>query len=143
MSIRTERLARLVQREVADILQNELYEASQSVVTVTHVRVTNDLGIAYVYLSVLGDEAARRQIAFKRIDELAPQIRHALAQRVRHQVRRVPELRFFLDETQQQAQRIEELFAQIRAERDEQADEDAAASGGAASGDEAEREPDA
>ncbi len=107
----------MVQREVADLLGGEFHEASQALVTVTNVRVTNDLGIAYVYLSVLGEEDARRQIAFRRIEDAAPQIRHALAQRIRHQVRKIPELRFFLDESQQQAARMEELFDQIRAER--------------------------
>lgn len=127
MSIRTERLSRMVQREIADLLGNEFHEASQALVTVTNVRVTNDLGIAYVYLSVLGEEEARRQIAFRRIEDLAPQIRHALAQRIRHQVRKIPELRFFLDESQQQAARMEELFDQIRSERgDEVRSEDPA-----------------
>ncbi len=118
MSIRTERLARLVQREVAEILQNELYEASQSMVTVTDVRVTADLGIAYVHVSVLGENPGRRQIAFKRVEEAAPQVRQALAGRIRHQVRRIPEVRFFLDESAQNVQRMEGLFEQIRAERE-------------------------
>jgi ribosome-binding factor A len=117
MSIRTERMARLVQREVADILQNELYEASQSMVTVTNVRVTADLGMAYVNVSVLGENPGRRQIAFRRVEELAPQIRQALAGRIRHQVRRIPEIRLFLDETAQNVQRMEDIFSQIRAER--------------------------
>jgi ribosome-binding factor A len=110
-------MARLVQREVADILQNELFEASQSMVTVTDVRVTADLGIAYINVSVLGENAARRQIAFRRVEELTPQIRQALAGRIRHQARRIPELRLFLDETAQRAQHMEELFSQIRSER--------------------------
>jgi len=114
----------MVQREVADLLGNEFFEASQALVTVTNVRVTNDLGIAYVYLSVLGEDPGRRQIAFRRVEDLATQIRHALAQRIRHQVRKIPELKFFLDETQQQAARMEELFDQIRAQRgDESGDE--------------------
>jgi ribosome-binding factor A len=117
MSIRTERMARLVQREVADILQNELFEASQSMVTVTNVRVTADLGMAYVNVSVLGENPGRRQIAFRRVEELAPQIRQALAGRIRHQVRRIPEIRLFLDETAQNVQRMEDIFSQIRAER--------------------------
>jgi ribosome-binding factor A len=120
MSIRTERLSRLLLREVADILQNELFEASQSMVTVTDVRVTADLGIAYVHVSVLGDNPGRRQIAFRRVEELTPQIRQALAGRIRHQVRRIPEVKLFLDESQQQVQRMEELFAQIRADRGEE-----------------------
>jgi ribosome-binding factor A len=119
MSIRTERMARLVQREVAELLNNEFFEASQSLVTVTGVRVTKDLGIAYVDVSVLGEEEARRKIAFRRLEDIAPQVRSALAQRIRHQVRRIPEIKFFLDETQQQAARMEELFDQIREERSE------------------------
>ena len=124
MSIRTERVASMLQREVADLLQNEFGEASQSLITVTDVRVTKDLGIAYVNLSVLGDDAGRRQAAFRRVDALTPQIRQALAGRIRHQVRRIPELRFFLDEGQQHAARMDQLFAQIRAERDDEAPEE-------------------
>lgn len=120
MSIRTERLSRLLQREIAEILGTELFEASQSMLTVTKVRVTEDLGLAYVHVSVLGEDAERRRIAFRRLEGVLPQIRHALAGRIRHQVRRIPELKLFLDETQQQAERIEELFAQIRAERGEE-----------------------
>jgi ribosome-binding factor A len=126
MSIRTERVASMLQREVADLLQNEFYEASHSLLTVTGVRVTKDLGIAYVNVSVLGDDPAQRQAAFKRLDALTPQIRQALAARIRHQVRRIPELRFFLDEGQQHAAHLDALFSQIRAERrdDEAPEED-------------------
>ncbi len=123
MSIRTERLSRLVQREVAELLNNEFFEASQSMVTVTNVRVTKDLGIAYINVSILGEEPARRQIAFRRLEEINPQVRQALAQRIRHQVRRIPELKFFLDESQQQVARMEELFDQIREERSDREDE--------------------
>lgn len=119
MSIRTERMARLIQREVADILQNELFEASQSLVTVTDVRMTADLGIAYINVSVLGENEERRRIGFRRVEELTPQIRQALASRIRHQVRRIPEIRLFLDETAQKAERMEELFTRIREERGE------------------------
>lgn len=127
MSIRTERLARLIHEEVADILQNELYEASQSLLTVTGVRVTPDLGIAYVNVSVLGDNPGRRQIAFRRVEDMAPQIRHALAARIRHQVRRIPEIKLFLDESSQRMEHMEELFSKIRAERGEEPDADSAA----------------
>jgi len=117
-------MARLVQREVAELLNNEFFEASQSLVTVTGVRVTKDLGIAYIDVSVMGEEQARRMIALRRLEGIAPQVRSALAQRIRHQVRRIPEIKFFLDETQQQAARMEELFDQIREERnDRESDE--------------------
>ena len=117
MSIRTERVARLIQQEVADLLQGEFHEASHSLTTVTAVRVSKDLGIAYVNVSVLGDDEGQRRAAFKRLEALTPQVRQALAARIRHQVRRIPELRFFLDEGQQHAAHMDALFAQIRAER--------------------------
>jgi ribosome-binding factor A len=123
MSIRSERVASMLQREVADLLQGEFHEASQSMLTVTDVRVSKDLGIAYVNVSVLGDDLQRRQAAFKRLEALTPQVRQALAGRIRHQVRRIPELRFFLDEGQQHAARLDALFAQIRAERGAEAPE--------------------
>ncbi|MEM1054888.1 MAG: 30S ribosome-binding factor RbfA [Bacteroidota bacterium] len=119
MSIRTERVSRMIQREVADLLQTDFGEASQSMVTVTDVRVTADLGIAYVNVSVLGDTAEARQAAFNRLDAETVAIRKALAARIRHQVRRIPEIRFFLDEGPQKRARMEDLFAQIRAEREE------------------------
>lgn len=126
MSIRTERMARLVQREVAELLNNEFFEASQALVTVTGVRVTNDLGIAYVDVSVLGEDPARRRLTFRRLEEIAPQVRQALAGRIRHQVRRIPEIKFFLDESQQHVARMEELFDQIREERGDEPEEPAA-----------------
>ncbi|MEM9996218.1 MAG: 30S ribosome-binding factor RbfA [Bacteroidota bacterium] len=119
MSIRTERVSKLIQKEVADLLNNDFHETSQSMLTITGARVTKDLGIAYLDVSVLGDTVQQRKVAFRRLEDIAPQVRTALASRVRHQMRRVPELRFFLDERQQQAAHMEDLFAKIRAERAE------------------------
>ncbi|MEM1115624.1 MAG: 30S ribosome-binding factor RbfA [Bacteroidota bacterium] len=117
MSIRTDRVGRMIQREVADLLQQDFGEASQSLVTVTGVRMTDDLGIAYVDVSVLGATPEQRQAAVARLDAQTVEIRHALAQRIRHQLRRIPELKFFLDEGPQRVERMDELFAQIAAER--------------------------
>lgn len=118
MSIRTERVAKLLQREVADILSNEFADQLQPMVTVTNTRVTKDLSIGYIYVSVFGSTPAQRQDTFRRVEGLAPQIRASLAGRIRHQLRSVPELRFFLDESLEQAQHMESLFERIRAERE-------------------------
>lgn len=118
MSIRTERVSKLVQREIADILQTEFSEQVPAMTTVTHTRVTKDLSIAYVDVSVYGQDPAQRQAAFRHLEELTPQVRASLAQRVRHQMRVIPEIRFFLDESLQKAQRMDDLFARIRAERE-------------------------
>lgn len=117
MSIRTERVAKLLQREIADILNSDFQEQVQPMVTVTDVRVTRDLSIAYIYISVLSETPAQRQTAFKRLEELTPELRTVLAGRIRHQVRSIPELRLFLDESLERAQHLEDLFERIRAER--------------------------
>ena len=131
MSIRTERVARVIQRDLADIIGNELHGPSHTLVTVTQVRMSPDLSIAYVHLSVLGGTPEERQSTFRRVDDARSQIRSALAARIRHQVRAVPELRFFLDESQAHAERIEELLGQIR---DERRDRDSSDAGDAAQG---------
>ena len=119
MSIRTDRVARMIQREVADLLQRDFSEATQSLVTVTDVRMTKDLGIAYINVSVLGDTRAERDAAFARVDAIRDEVRQALAGEIRNAVRRIPELRFFLDDSAQQRAHMDSLFDKIRAEREE------------------------
>lgn len=124
MSIHTERVAELVQREVARILQREHSDQLQPMVTVTHVRMTGDLSIAYVYASVMGDSSEEREATFKQLKALAPEIRDELASRIRHKVKEIPDLKFFLDESLQRAKRMENLFDRIREERQRRNDSD-------------------
>lgn len=118
MSIRTERVGKLLQREIADILQTEFSEQLPAMCTVTNVRMTKDLGIAYVDVSIYAQELAQRKDAFRHLQELTPHIRSSLADRIRHQMRVVPEIKFFLDESIHDAKRMDELFDRIRAERE-------------------------
>ncbi len=117
MSIRTERVAELVQREVADILQKEFSDQLHPMVTVTRARVTPDLSTAYIHASVMGDTKPQREATFKQLQALTPQVRDYLASRIRHQVRTIPEIEFFLDESLQKAKKMEKLFDRIREER--------------------------
>ncbi|MFQ5570480.1 MAG: 30S ribosome-binding factor RbfA [Rhodothermales bacterium] len=121
MSIRTQRVAKLLQREIAEMLNNEFGQSLM--VTVTEARVTKDLSIAYVYVSVYGATSQQRQTTFRHLQDQIPQIRAALATRIRHQVRKIPELRFFLDESLERARKMETLFDRIRAERARREDE--------------------
>lgn len=118
MSIRSERVSKLLQREIADILQTEFQEQLPTMFTVTNVRVTKDFSIAYVDVSVYGEALSQRQAAFRHLEELTPQVRSSLADRIRHQVRSIPEVRFFLDESIHDAKRMDDLFDRIRAERE-------------------------
>lgn len=90
--------------------------------SVTRVVVTADLSLAKVYLSVY---APGRDVTpvFERIDQHQDEIRHQLAARIRHQVRRVPELMFFMDDTAEYADRIEELFRKVSDDREEKGDD--------------------
>ncbi len=118
MSVYTERVAELVQREVARILQREYADQLQPMVTITRARVTGDLSIAYLYASVMGDTSEEREATFEQLKALTPKIRKQLASRIRHQVREIPELKFFHDESLEEAKRMENLFDRIREERE-------------------------
>jgi len=117
MSVYKERVAELVQREVARILQREYADQLKPMVTITNARMTGDLSIAYVYASVLGDTSEEREATFQQLTALTSEIRDELASRIRHEVQEIPELKFFLDESYQKAQRMESLFDRIREER--------------------------
>ncbi|NGP88913.1 30S ribosome-binding factor RbfA [Fodinibius halophilus] len=117
MSIRTERLGAVIKRDLGKIIQKG-YQRSGSFVTVTKVDVTPDLLMAKVLLSVYApgkDEDA----LFAHIEEKNAEIRKELAQKIRHQVRRIPELHFINDKTAEHVEKMENLFQKIRKERQE------------------------
>lgn len=119
MSIRTERIGSIVQQDLGDILQKEYQH--DSIITVTRVIVTDDLMIAKVYLSVFSPNRDK-QTVYEYIDQHNSSIRKKLADRIRHQVRRIPELHFYPDESAEYVSRMENLFQQIREERSQRDD---------------------
>lgn len=82
-----------------------------SFITVSGVNVSPDLGIATVYLSLTLTK--KPQLVLEEIREKGKQIRSLLAGKIRHQVRIIPELRFFADETLLEAERMEKLLASL------------------------------
>ncbi len=115
MSVRTERVARLLQREIADILTRDFEE--DRMLTVTGARVSRDLSIAYVSISVMGATPEQRQATFRNVVDRTAAIRGQLARRIRHQIRAIPTLRFFLDESLEITQKMDSLFEHIREEK--------------------------
>lgn len=109
MSIRTERLATVIQKDLGYIFQE--YQ-NDSIITVTGVRVTDDLSIAKVYLSILCPGRDKEQV-FEFLKEHNTEIRTKLAHRIRHQVRKIPELHFYMDDTPEYVNRLETLFRKI------------------------------
>lgn len=109
MSIRTKRLAAVVQKDLGTIFQE--YQ-NGSIITVTSVRVTDDLSIAKIYLSILAPGRDENQV-FMFLQEHNTEIRTKLAHLIRNQVRKIPELHFYLDDTSTYVNRLETLFKKI------------------------------
>lgn len=110
MSIRTDKVASLLQRELSGIFEREL-PRSGPLHTVVEVKVTADLGIARVYVSVIGSEKEREK-AIAHLQNETKYIRKLLSERIRHQFRRIPELEFYEDRMFEKADRIEQLLKQ-------------------------------
>jgi ribosome-binding factor A len=105
----------LVQREFSTVLQAEgafLYGA-KPLVTVTNVRMSSDLGIAYIYVSVFN--APYKQEIVKELWENLAFLRGQLGNRIRKQVRRIPVLKFYIDDTLDEAEHIDDLFTNLYA----------------------------
>ncbi len=112
MSIRTERVASLLQQELGAILQKEL-PRSGPIITVVDVRVTPDLSIARVYVSIIGAPEEQAGAMAYLLDETKT-IRKILSSKIRHHFRRIPELEFHEDHLYERATRIEQLLNEVR-----------------------------
>ncbi len=108
-STRQKKVARLVQKELAVLFQKESRKLfNGQIVTVTVVHITPDLGLAKVYLSIFPGKDKEDQL--KHILEKSKWIRHELSKRIRHQVKGIPELSFFIDDSLDYVENIERLL---------------------------------
>lgn len=110
MSVRTERVAGEIKQKLAELFQTEFNELYTGLLTVTVTRVSPDLHTCKVYISLLGSTKPKEQI-LKTIQAEAPHIRAALARTLK--MRHTPELFFYLDDTQEEVERINRLFKQL------------------------------
>ena len=110
-SQRQKKIGGLIQQDLADILQRAATEGSPgTLISVSKVSVTVDLSIAKVYVSVFPTTKATEIV--EEIKASTPAIRHELAQRTKHQLRRTPELLFFLDDSLDYIDKIDESLKQ-------------------------------
>lgn len=112
MSIRTKRLGEVIRQDLSSIIGRE-YQPEGTFITVTKVSLTEDLSIARVYLSVFAPGRDEIPI-FEKLDESVQEIRYKLAGKIRNQVRKIPELQFFVDDTAEYVDKIESLFQKVR-----------------------------
>lgn len=105
---RQNKIARLLQKELSIIFQQQTRMMRGVMVSVTRVRVSPDLSICTAYLSIFPGEKGEEIINNITANEKA--IRYELGTKVRHQLRIIPELRFFIDDSLDYIERIDELL---------------------------------
>ena len=112
------------QKQIGGLIQEELNKIFQrfglnmldgGMVSISSVKITPDLLEARVYLSFF--QVADAQEALKKIQEKAREIKRELGNRVRQQLRRIPEVKYFRDDTLDQVFRMEEIFKKISEEK--------------------------
>ena len=107
---RQNRISRLLQKELSLIFQSQTRQMHGVMVSVTRVKISPDLSICTAYLSVFPSEKAKE--IMENINANEKTIRYELGTRIRHQMRIVPELRFFLDDSLDYIDRIDQLLAE-------------------------------
>lgn len=105
---RQNKIARLIQKELSDIFLLQTKAMHGVLVSVSVVRISQDMSYARVYLSVFPSE--RSEEIVKNINDNMKSIRFELGNRVRHQLRIIPELKFFVDDSLDYAAHIDELL---------------------------------
>lgn len=109
---RQQKYARLIQKELSEIFQRDKKGILENAfVTIADVRVSTDLGVAKVYISML--LAKEKEKVLERINSRKKEIRKALGDKIGKQVRIIPDLIFFVDEVEENAQRIENLIKNL------------------------------
>ena len=108
-STRQSKVARQIQKDISEIINahsKELFPGKMF--TVTAVRVTNDLGLAKIYISVFPSEENEKVV--KELNEHIGLFRNELGHRMRNQVKKIPEIIFYLDDTLDYLENIEKLL---------------------------------
>lgn len=120
---RQKQIGGLIQEEINFIFQRlGLNMINGGMVSISSVKITPDLLEARIYVSVFNADDKKQVL--KKIEEKAWEIKRELAARVKNQLRRIPELKFFLDDTLDQVFKMEELFKQIKTDETKENNEE-------------------
>jgi ribosome-binding factor A len=114
-SKRQQKFAGVIQEDLAAIFQREgMGFLPNTLVTITKVRVTPDLALARIFLSFFNN--SNTQLALQTIKSHANEIRYKLGARIKDQVRVIPQLEFFVDDTNEYVERMDKIFDKISKE---------------------------
>ena len=112
-TVRQQKFSRLIQKELSDIFQRDQRGLlGNSFITIVDVRVSPDLSVAKVYISMM--LAPDKKAVLEKLDLHRKEIRKALGDRIRNQARIIPELAFFIDEVEEKAQRMDEILKNLQ-----------------------------
>ena len=114
-STRQAKIARLIQKELSEILRQQTAKTNGILVSVSAVRVSPDLSIARAYLSIFPSDKAKDIL--ENINRSARTIRYELGQKVRFQLRKIPELAFHLDDSLDYIEHIDHLLHEDNASK--------------------------
>lgn len=109
-STRQAKISRLLQKELSEIFRQQTAKTHGIIVSVSAVRTSPDLSVAKAYLSVFPSEKSAEVL--EGIKASAKTVRYELAQKVRFQLRKVPELQFYLDDSLDYLENIDNLLRQ-------------------------------
>ena len=112
MSLKIERLNKLIMQEVSMILETEIKDQDIKFVTVTAVRTTSDLSYSKIYVTILNDE--RRKETMKALNNASGFVRKILADRI--EVRHIPKIEFVYDESIEYGKNIETKIKEIHSD---------------------------
>jgi ribosome-binding factor A len=111
-SIRQQKFARLIQKELSEIFQRDKHGyLDNAFITIAEVKISPDLGVAKIYISMM--LAKDKQGILAKLDLHKKEIRRALGEKIRNQARIVPELAFFIDEVEENAIRMDKLIENL------------------------------
>ena len=114
-SKRQQKFAGVIQKDLAEIFQREgMSFLPNTLVTITKVRITPDLSLARVFLSFFNTN--NTSLSLNTVKAHASEIRYKLGARIKNQARIVPQLEFFLDDTNSYVERMDQIFDKISKE---------------------------
>ncbi len=114
---RTDKISGILQEELGTIFLHHGRDWwGGALITISGIKVTPDLGEAWVYLSMFHEK--KRDMVMQAVELHAKEIRHELARRIKNQVRVIPVLKFYLDETLDEVNRMENLLKNLDIPKD-------------------------
>ena len=116
MSLRTERVASLIKEEVGMMLAREYRDPGYGFITITDVHMTPDLKIAKIYVSIMGN-AVMKERTMEMLEEHKGEIRSFIGSRLR--LKFTPTVQFYIDETLDRVERIDQIIKRIHKEKGE------------------------